>query len=207
MTWTHERKDAEKIRVGLEDLIARESEVRAGVERYLDKDNDYAAELFNDLGGGGTSSSVTEVDLLAVALLDMSIPPRAVRSLIQNAEVREEVAAELRQVPVDLVLWEAEDTHLDSCLAVWDRVRAVRGMGRTRTSKLLARKRPHLMPIWDDVVDAWFGRPRKVWSPLREVLQDEGRREGLEALRPDVDGAASLSTLRLIDIAVWMAGR
>lgn len=147
MSWIPSPEDIEKMADGIRRLTAAADQVRSGVERYLDRSNDYAGELFNEIGDDGCTDSITETDLLAVSLLDMSIPPRAVRNLIHEPASRQRIQALLGKVPVEIPLWEAEDVHLDACLDLWGLVRGIRGMGRTRTSKLLARKRPHLMPI------------------------------------------------------------
>ena len=59
--------------------------------------------------------------------------------------------------------------------------------------KLLARKRPCLIPAHDNVVRCAFERPKEIWTALRDALrQDDGSfRAVLEELRtgrsvPDV---------------------
>lgn len=72
-------------------------------------------------------------------------------------------------------------------------------------AKLLARKRPHLLPVYDQVVKAAL-QPRsgRFWEPLWEELQDVRLVDRLEAVRSEagVDGAVSL--LRILDFAIWM---
>jgi hypothetical protein len=59
--------------------------------------------------------------------------------------------------------------------------------------------------VYDSVVDAWMRAPVRFWRPLRAVLRDKPEIvERLEALRPDA--AEHVSTLRLLDVAVWMLG-
>jgi hypothetical protein len=77
------------------------------------------------------------------------------------------------------------------------------GVGPTKAGKILARKRPLLVPIYDEVV-ATFLRPTpgQFWIELRAALQDEARRKQLNNL---VDGNESgVGTLRALDVAIWM---
>lgn len=63
-----------------------------------------------------------------------------------------------------------------------------------------------MIPIFDRVVDAELQPPpSRYWSTLRGVLADAHLREQVERLRPaHVD--ERVSTLRLLDVAVWMTG-
>ncbi|HCT78058.1 MAG TPA: hypothetical protein DGT23_16075 [Micromonosporaceae bacterium] len=49
-------------------------------------------------------------------------------------------------------------------------LRSIRGVGVTIGTKLLARKRPRLRPIWDDIVAELIQAPR-MWEPLRPHLR------------------------------------
>ena len=76
--------------------------------------------------------------------------------------------------------------------------------GPTITRKLLARKRPALLPIRDRVIDGFSGIARgDLWLALRDALADEQRRARIDALG---DGLARRpTTLRLLDVAIWMS--
>jgi hypothetical protein len=88
------------------------------------------------------------------------------------------------------------------------------GMGRTKTSKLLAAKRPHLLPVWDSVVaEALLGpKPTSTawWALWQERLRggdgDELRHK-VDALIKNVPEARHLSVLRTVDIVIWMRDR
>ena len=61
----------------------------------------------------------------------------------------------LSDIPSDVPLWEATDEQLakrSSAWRLWDRLMDIPGVSTARASKLLARKRPHLMPILDSVI-------------------------------------------------------
>ena len=86
---------------------------------------------------------------------------------------------------------------------LYDAVDTLDGVGRTRTTKLLARKRPRFVPIVDKIVKTALDLPHD-WhfQWWRDALADGNRRERIEALRPE---GVDVSSLRLIDVAIWMA--
>jgi hypothetical protein len=79
-------------------------------------------------------------------------------------------------------------------------------MGGTTVSKLMAAKRPHLVPIYDSVVSnaldlslsdswsMWQHFMRQDWSALCAKIRETA----------DEVGGDHLSDLRVIDIVVWM---
>lgn len=87
------------------------------------------------------------------------------------------------------------------------------GIGSTTASKIMARKRPNLIPIQDSVVDDVIGRNKsdawRLWwqsltdhpslveraAKLRQVVQEPGQ------------SYPALSTLRTLDIVLWMFGK
>jgi hypothetical protein len=78
--------------------------------------------------------------------------------------------------------------------------------------KLLAAKRPHLVPIYDQyVARALRPSPEEYWSSWQEAVRDEEVIAALVVLRASLRQAGYgesqdlLSDLRLLDIVVWMA--
>lgn len=172
------------------------------VNRYY-SDEPFAGSLFDGLGDNPPDRFTTD-DLLAASLLDVRFKPEAVRAL-----VTERVADELlSRVPTDLPLWKANyDADLGEQSAagqLWLKVRAIPGIGRTRASKLLARKRPRLLPIIDSVVSGALGLGNAgSWAALQTALDDAQIRSAIDGMAPTLDGAAP-TTLRLLDVATWM---
>jgi hypothetical protein len=82
-------------------------------------------------------------------------------------------------------------------------------LGPVAAGKLLARKRPHLIPVYDSHVKKVLGRPRNDqtwWRDLRcLVTKDDALVSELKAVRTKA-GAAHLSLLRIFDIMCWMSG-
>lgn len=90
--------------------------------------------------------------------------------------------------------------------AAWDHLHTYKGIAAVMAGKLLARKRPMLVPVIDSVIVKALGAPpNETWSTLAAALQDEERRGRIEALRPTTASEA-VSTLRLLDVALWMLG-
>ena len=157
---------------------------------------------------GDTTNVVTRADLLALALLSIDLRGEW---LLAADEARGRWSAMLREVPCSLHLRDASDDLLsdDSPLsALWQDMAAVGGGRRWVTaSKLLARKRPRLVPVFDRVVRDLVTPPEgEWWVTMRAVLRDprtEGAAARLRALGAVRD---HVSDLRLIDVVLWMAG-
>lgn len=82
------------------------------------------------------------------------------------------------------------------------------GMGRTRTSKLIAAKRPRLIPIWDSFVEqATALDTSDYWRQFQSVLtaDDYAVWTWLTDLRDLATNVpASISNLRILDVLLWM---
>lgn len=188
------------IRSAILDVVEQRG---AELVNHYYRDKPFAGSLFDDLGDNPPDRFTTD-DLLAASLLDVRFKPEAVRAL-----VTEGVADDLLSgVPIDLPLWKANyDAVLGEQSAagqLWLRVRAIPGIGRTRASKLLARKRPHLLPIIDSVVSGALGLGNAgSWSALQTALEDAQVRSAIDGMAPAMDAPAP-TTLRLLDVATWM---
>ncbi|GMA33199.1 hypothetical protein GCM10025875_31910 [Litorihabitans aurantiacus] len=88
-------------------------------------------------------------------------------------------------------------------------MRKVRTFGPVRTSKLLARKRPHLVPIYDEHIRTQFGAPHSgdQWSAWAGMFADPTLVQHLAALRRSAGVDGSVSLLRVLDVVVWMEGK
>ena len=109
-------------------------------------------------------------------------------------------------MPTDVDLWDATDAELRVADEAWAGVESRHGAGYVRAGKLLARKRPRLIPVWDSVVKDFFDTPGAVWASFRHCLADDDRRQSLAALLPP-SWPQEMSLLRFIDVAAWMHRR
>ena len=147
----------------------------------------------------------TAHDVAAVATLSVPLPGSAVVGLL----VREERLAELlAEVPTDLDLVEADEKVIGAVFAVQDELDNIDGIAHVTRSKLLAHKRPRLVPIRDQyVLTALIGRAYgPLTLPLRKALMaDSSITDRLNEVRRMADIPAPISTLRMLDVVVWMA--
>jgi len=170
--------------------------------------------LFDQWDSTGTRAAntnrFTADDLVAVTFLSVEVPPRAARLLLRDRA--DEFTELLTAVGPDHDL--ADHTEpMDSSSAVWRLEAALRGtklgLGRTTTSKLIARKRPRLHPIWDTVIAAVTDMQDHQWEPLRAALQadDHALHRRLLTLRDAAGLPSDVSALRVLDVIAWREGK
>lgn len=183
------------------------------VRCYFDPEGGFSGSAFETLAGGGDAPGNRNVfaaeDLVAVTLLDMTVPGNAALDLLDRRA--SDFSGLLTSIPVGVDLWNATDEQvgLESPAAIlWERLMSYPGMGWVTTSKLLARKRPRLLPVYDTVVQAALQpSTTSFWLPLREELQDTSLVARLEEVRNESGLGEEISLLRILDVAVWMRNR
>ena len=174
--------------------------LRALLAAYYDPARGFASATFDTLGAN-PRNEISRDDLLAVTLLDVRWSPSAVRRLL-GADAKQ-ASALLVRISSVTSLWEASDERLAAINPLWDLLtRGSDGVGPALASKLLARKRPRLVPITDAVIVRRVGAAGQTWQAVRYCLQDQSLRRAIEALRPRQ--ARTASVLRLLDVALWM---
>jgi hypothetical protein len=124
--------------------------------------------------------------------------------LIESPDVESLLAA----IPTAADLWTDpelldDDSHANR---LWALVRSHDGVGRTITSKLLAAKRPHLIPIYDHHVQVALGFDSQ-WPFVQAAARDPE----VAHLLGDICNARTaagvpieVSVLRIIDVVIWM---
>ncbi|MCQ1948943.1 DUF6308 family protein [Arthrobacter jinronghuae] len=171
-------------------------------------------------GGGdspGAADRITADDLVALALLGEEIKGPAVVGLLETKAP--EIGELLELIPVSLELADVTGVEYVHVLGkdspawlLWEIFRGYRGgqwkMGPTKTSKLLARKRPKLIPIWDSMVARSIGAGTSLtqWEEWHALLTANDRE--LVRLLDEVQDRAALpvrvSALRAMDVVLWM---
>ncbi|MBM7086816.1 DUF6308 family protein [Micromonospora humidisoli] len=168
------------------------------VAAYFSPEGPFAGTSF-DLVGENPPDLLTLDDLLATTLLDISWRPLAIRALLAGGD---HVSAALTAIPADLDLWNADPDTLQAATALHRWLDDLPGVGPVTASKLLARKRPRLVPIHDEIVLRVLAPPKKqLWVTLAAALSESALRDEIEGLRPA--GIDSPSLLRLLDVAIW----
>jgi hypothetical protein len=172
----------------------------------------YTGARFDTLDGGGPRPDIrdkmTAADLLAVQCLNVTVPAPVSLDLL-DGHLGIQVSALLRHIPATLALGEpgTRDHVLDSSPAdqAWHLLDAREGVGWVIAGKLLARKRPHLIPVWDRVVRCAMGYPEKAWLWLDELLgQNERLAEQLDQLHHLARLPDLVPRLRVLDVIIWM---
>lgn len=179
---------------------------------------DWAGAKFDVVGADPVPNSFSDADFVAVTMLSMSISwtrrrgitPRRILSLRQ---MEEKTAALLGDVDARKELHTL--TH-DEYVKVFGPNGTVRELfnllaselklGEVAAHKLLARKRPRLVPIRDSKAEKVLGRPDSWWQSWHEAVRTPEVMATLKFLN-GLPGNAHLSLLRVADIVVWMNGR
>jgi Family of unknown function (DUF6308) len=151
----------------------------------------------------------TADDLVAVTLLSVKAPPAAAKALLDGRA--NEFAKMLDELGSDRDLVDEPHEQPDDW-AGWqlmNELRSIPGVNTTIASKLLARKRPRLRPIWDTVVAEVTGTKKHQWEPLRVALRadDQALHNRLLRLRDAVGLPDSTSALRVFDVICWREGK
>lgn len=171
----------------------------------------YTGSRFDDFDGGGHRPAVadrfTAADIVAVSLLSVQVPPRPALWLTEDptGQVQELLPAipteghpSTQEGSRQLTDPESEANRL------WTLLESQAGLGWVTTSKLLARKRPHLLPVYDQVVKGII-RPPKTgwWATVARAFSDPGFVTQLTKVRQQAD-AERVSLLRTLDVIIWM---
>lgn len=168
---------------------------------------------FEHLAGGGDRRQVanrfTAEDLIAVQTLSVTVPAPVALNLLEGP-LGTQLSELLRDIPSDTDLSDADASvvadgspaHMAWCL-LEDQYK----VGWVIAGKLLARKRPRLLPVYDRVVRCALGHPPSFWTELRTALHedDAALHHRLLGLRQSAGLPETVSALRVADVAVWMA--
>lgn len=185
----------------IDDAVAAPC-VRALVAAYYDPDGPFAGATFDGVARTPEDTVVIE-DLLAVTALNVRWSPLTVRRLLEPGVTSGTVNALLAGVPATVPLWPADDAHTTAVRALRGELLRLPDVGWVSAYKLAARKRPLIVPVYDSVVRTWLGAPAVLLEPLAAALRDDRRRARIDRLGDGLPGPRP-STLRLLDVAVWM---
>lgn len=165
---------------------------------------------FERLAGGGdraqTANSITADDLVAVTMLGVQMPAAVCVNLL-HGPLGEAIGSLLVSIPVDVALEDAEAELVrtgSSADMAWHLLTEQHGVDWVIAGKLLARKRPQLVPVYDNVVRCGLGTPGSFWESLRLELRRDDRRLAarLHTLRDDA-GVPHVSAIRVLDVLLW----
>lgn len=169
----------------------------------------YRGSLFHGWAGGGdrpaVKDTITADDLVALSLLSMQLPGHVQYELLRD-EFVDAAAAVLATIPDGVDLWDATDADLAAARRLIAMVRGIDGAGFVTAFKLAARKRPRLVPVYDNVVEKALKSQHSFFEPMREWLSSEDVRARLKEIAHR-GGAPDMHPTRVFDIVVWMTAR
>ena len=197
-------------------IVGKDTEAAAALlQRYYKANSfgvpNYSGARFEAMAALNSDPHVIgPADFTAVSMLSVTVPAQAaIRLLGRDAD---EITDLLRQIPVDTDIIDVEADELATGSAVgrlWDVLRRGRdGLGKTKTSKLIAAKRPRLIPIWDSFVEQATGLDTTdYWRQFQRVLtvDDHAIWNWLTELRAHAPNVPpGVSNLRILDVILWM---
>ncbi|WP_234381329.1 DUF6308 family protein [Streptomyces sp. NRRL F-5122] len=172
----------------------------------------FTGSRFEHLAGGGdrleAANVLTADDLIAVQTLSVTIPTQTALDLL-GGDLGPQLSELLSSIPSDVDMAEADTTDLAPGSAAdraWHFLNDQTGIGWVTAGKLLARNRPRLLPVHDQVIRCILGRPRSFWLLLHAVphIVDYALHRKLLALRQSAGVPESVSALRVCDVVLWM---
>ncbi|AIY03009.1 hypothetical protein ART_3410 [Arthrobacter sp. PAMC 25486] len=181
----------------------------------------FTGSKFETFAGGGDvvdPHRITSNDLVAVSMLSVDVPGQAAYGIVEV--LVDEITGLLEQLPVGVQLSDLSEHGFERLLdagspadQLWKVLRQHEDkwkVGQTTASKILARKRPHLIPVYDTVVAAQAGLADSggQWRRWWEAFQGSDGQElthRLVVIRA-ASGQQHLSLLRVLDVVLWMNG-
>lgn len=174
------------------------------------------------MGGGDAPEAVNTItadDLIAVAFLSVDVPAPAAIGILETH--KDEISTLLAQIPadIDLANLAAEDFAStmgqgSAAIQLWRLLRQSDderwGIGPTTASKIMARKRPRLIPIYDSVIGSVMEMKNsdKQWILWHELLTNgSGLSERLTEIQTQSGVAPDASALRIMDVVLWKHGK
>lgn len=145
--------------------------IRDDFDRYFTTLNGRHFERFSAMGDPNRFAAT---DILAVEALSVGVPPNSAAKLLDTEA--DDFNSLLRAIPADKDLWETDPSELGEgslALTLYRRLRGLHRVGPVTATKLLASKRPRLLPVIDSVVTEVVQPPGgSFWLPLRNQLAD-----------------------------------
>ncbi|MEV1067006.1 DUF6308 family protein [Streptomyces sp. NPDC050263] len=175
----------------------------------------FTGSRFEHLAGGGDRPEVvdriTAEDLVAVQTLSVTVPAPVALDILEG-RLGARLSGLLHAIPRDVDMVDADAVVVaDGSPAdqAWGLLCEQYGVNWVIAGKVLARKRPRLLPVYDRVVRCAVGRPPSFWLALHAALREDDaalHRQLLE-LRQAAGLPETVSALRVCDVAVWMNHR
>lgn len=182
----------------------------------------FSGARFNEilLADGATDPApyeITAADIAAVSCLGVNLPGRTVVELLEHRSGS--IFDHLTNIDNDVDLWhpsqagiedkdkEGKDTHANQ---LWKLLNEIWGIGPVTASKLMARKRPRLIPVYDKWIKQalHLNGPNDYWTKYRNLMLsspsgDAPLQAELKKLLQDLKLPDSVTPLRACDVILW----
>lgn len=215
--------------MGTEDALARLRPIVSSPEmpdrvieyfsEHAEAGDRFTGRWFERFAGGGDRPDVANVftsdDLVALSLLDVPVEgPAALELLGFDRLSTRDWSNLLAAVPNDLDATQPEGQEFlrddgSAAVVLWKTLLEVPRFGTTRAGKLLARKRPHLIPVHDSVIAREIGAGDRWWATVADFMAESENVATLRSVHASLPVArrTEVSLLRVLDVAIWMHGR
>ena len=175
----------------------------------------FTGSRFEHLAGGGdrleVADRITAEDLVAVQTLSVTVPAPVALDILEG-RLGTRLSGLLQAIPRDIDMVDADAVVVaygSPADRAWSLLCEQHGVNWVIAGKVLARKRPRLLPVYDRIVRCAVGRPPSFWLALHAALREDEaalHRQLLE-LRQAAGLPETVSALRVCDVAVWMNHR
>jgi hypothetical protein len=179
----------------------------------------YTGRLFEQIGSPEDQqrdrNRLSADDIVALSALNIRLPITVSARLLGPDAA--EISELLTEIPADVDLWAAGRSDLSpksAAYRLFSKFRAMawnggeNGASGVTASKLLARKRPRLIPIYDHQVSALvdLGKGASWWISLQEALTSDVRVH-LDRVHEAAELGPLITPLRTLDVILWMRAR
>jgi hypothetical protein len=178
------------------------------LRRYFET---FSGRRFERFDGGGDRPDVADIftsaDVVAVMMLSIRWTATPALELLETrSEELNSLLAGVPHTPMHQTDFAAYQSGSPAD-RVWRALLTIDNIGWVTAGKLLARKRPHHVPVYDRVVGRLLGWPENSWHCFHSWLAgDPARADEVSSLRAEVGGIEDVSLLRCLDVALWMHG-
>lgn len=189
-------------------------QVQTDLKRYFGgilKDQ-FTGRWFDHFAAVGDPNRFEASDVLAAdtLLVRHEVPPEATAKLLLTDSER--FNSLLRQVPWATDIWEVRRSEVSDISVASDLHQLLRdelpGVDWVTAGKLLAAKRPRLIPILDKEVRDFLAPPsNQFWVTMYDALINEDVRKAIATVCRVTSVPPFVSLLRRMDAALWMAAK
>jgi len=200
-TWLTDPANVEVMKGHLAQYFGRS---REGVANY-------SGQYFERFIEMSTAERFTAFDVLAAESLSVDVPSDIGHWLVRPVSDRDNLLRNcLEDFSHGQSLWDCDPKLLadDGNLSrLYLKLKDQKGLGKVTTSKLLATKFPNIVPIRDSLVEQVLGWSDQAawWIPMRKLMLAEVHQ--VVSNLPLPDGAPAVTTLRKLDVVLWMEAR